>query len=163
MGNTPLDIWIPLQGLKSDLGCRFLRLRFERAMPSSLDFLTQCSFQICYFPSIVCPGYWFRKFVTLKGLWQSPGVWAGLSGIHRSTWIRLLSPVFSPRSYWCLFSISSACTSSFLFCFLSPFLLYYPILAITKGEVNSLFLTPNYFWFHSQIWPTWDKIQKSLS
>lgn len=74
VGNVSLVIWILPKGLKNDSGCRYPRLGMERTRYKGLDLLIHCSFQICYSPVVVYPGYWFGKSVTVKGLRQSPGV-----------------------------------------------------------------------------------------
>lgn len=166
VGNVSLVIWILPKGLKNDSGWRYLRLGLERTMYEGLDFLIHRSFQICYFPAVVYPGCWFRKFVTMEGLRQSPGVphmgraqWCPQECVDSSS----VPNFYSLRSDWCLFNISSARTSSFIFSvfsLLSPsFSSVLPNFSHHQRGANSLFLPPNYFWFHSQIWPIWGKIQ----
>ena len=121
--------------------------------PEALDFLNQCSFQICYFPSVVCPGYWFRKHVITKAGAKPCGVYCGQgSAVYIESGFESSVPsIHSPGFIgFCLISVHCGpilASSLFL-----SFLLFRLILATTKEKSTlSSCHQPINFLFHGQI------------
>lgn len=120
--------------------------------PEALHFLSQCSFQICYFPS-QCILVIDSKNMSLGRVWGKAlgwQVWAGLRSVRRSAGFQSSVPSvhFLCLAAFCLVSVwcGTVHSSSVFFLPSLPFLLYCPILATIKGKSTpSSFCQPIFY------------------